>query len=475
MNKLILLFAFFFISSFALYPYQEKDHIINLGDPSWGLANQEFPHGLFVYFYEPYCNPCRQMWPELVEAAKNLATQHSKVKIAKIECHDEVNLCNARKVTAFPTLILYVKDKPEQEYRGARDAQSIQKWISKVVDSSYEVANDESTLFSKFSGAILLNSDSGSINQAYQSDPYVIEIARAGGSLQSKMAGSPAVFISQRGEVVPLSINDAPHTINQKISDALYTQKIAAPNFGWGMKTKLEGNENIDYVIFFRTKKFTVGDASKAFDKAYQELGNNVFQFAYLNVVDDILGHAIGKLFGIGADDDSAVGIISRKDKFNKKYKLAQEITADNLKTFVQSFRSGGAERYYMTAEVPSETPRGSVRELVSKNYDQVINDPTLNVFVQFYFPWSEASIKLEPAWNALAYRFRDAKNVVIAKVNVDENDIEGVDLIDFPTLLFYPEGTNKKAIKYDSQPNIKNIQNFVFTHAPNLRQEIEL
>jgi len=476
MNKLILFFASLLISSFALYPYQEKDHIINLGDPSWGLANTDFPNGLFVYFYEPYCNPCRQMWPELVEAATNLATQGSKVKIGKIECHDEVNLCNARKVTAFPTLILYMKDKPEQEYRGSRDAQSIQKWISKVVDSSYEVVNDENTLFSKYSAAILLTQqDTWNINQAYQSDPYTVDIARAGNALQSKMNGSPAVLVTQRGEIVTLSTSDPVQTTKQKIADALYTQRIAVPNFSWNMKTKLEGNENIDYVIFFRTKKFTVGDASKAFDQLYKELGNTVFQFAYLNVVDDMLGHTIGKLFGVGADDDSAVGIISRKNKFNQKYKLTQEITTDNLQTFIKSFKSGSAERYYMTAEVPTEGPRGSVRELVSKNYNQVTSDPNLNVFVQFYFPWSEASIKLEPAWNALAYRFRDAKNVVIAKVNIDENDIQGVDLIDFPTLLFYGEGSNKKEIKYDSHPNIKSLQNFLFTHAPNLRQEIEL
>lgn len=477
MNKLLVLFACFFIATFALYPYQEKDHIINLGEPSWGLANNEFPRGLFVHFYEPYCNPCRQLWPELVEAAGYLATHGSQVKFAKVECHDEVNLCNARKVTAFPTLILYMAGRPEQEYRGSRDASSIQKWISKVVDSSFEVVNDEDTLFSKFSGAVLLKTEGTGVNEAYQNEPYGFEVVKAGAALQSKMEGLPAVFITQREEIIPLSPNDASHTILQRINDAYYSRKIAVPNFNWAMKSKVEGgNENIDYIFFFRTNKFSVGDASKAFDQAYQEYGNNVFQFVYLNVADDILGHKFGKMFGVGADSNSAVGIISRKNKLNKKYKLNGDITTETLKSFVQAFKSGSAEHYYMSAEAPTEIPRGSVRELVSKNYHDVIADSKLNVFVQFYYPWCEPCIKLEPAWNALAYRFRDAKNVIIAKVNIDENDIEGVELTEFPTLLFYAEGTNRKEIKYtEGQTNIKSLQNFLFTHAPELREDIEL
>jgi len=417
------------------------------------------------------------MWPELVEAAGFLATHGSRVKFAKVECHDEVNLCNTRKVTAFPTLILYMQNRPEQEYRGPRDALSIQKWISKVVDSSYEVVNDQNTLFKKFDGAILLTTESLGINEAYQNDPYAFEIARAGNALINKMAGSPAVFITQRAEVMPLSQTEASHTILQKISDAFYSKKIAVPNFSWGMKTKLEtGTENIDYIIFFRTNKFSVGDASKAFDQAYPEFGNNVFQFVYLNVADDVLGNKYGRAFGVSADGDSAVGIISRKNKFNSKYKLNGDITTGNLKSFIEAFRSGKAERYYASAEPLSGQPRGSVRELVSKNYHDITGDSQLNVFVQFYYPWCEPCIKLEPAWNALAYRFRDAKNVVIAKVNIDENDIEGVDLTEFPTLLFYAEGTNKKQVKYtEAQTNIKSLQNFLFTQAPKLHEDIEL
>ncbi len=131
----VLLLALLATTILAGYPYAEKDHIINLGEPTWEVAVKEFPKGLFVYFYEPYCNPCRRTWPELVDAAKALSEDHSDVRFAKIECHDEIDLCNARSVSTFPTLILYADGREPFEYRGARNSHDIQQWLRKVVDS----------------------------------------------------------------------------------------------------------------------------------------------------------------------------------------------------------------------------------------------------------------------------------------------------------------------------------------------------
>ena len=107
---------------FAGYPYAEEDSIINLGEPTFGIATDEFHEGLFVYFYEPFCTPCREMWQDLKKAAATLKGTSSRAKIAKVECHDEVKLCDARGVNTFPTLLLHRKGRATIEYRGVRTA-----------------------------------------------------------------------------------------------------------------------------------------------------------------------------------------------------------------------------------------------------------------------------------------------------------------------------------------------------------------
>jgi len=317
------------------------------------------------------------------------------------------------------------------------------------------------------------------VNSAYPNNLDNIEIAVAGPSLKSKMADSSAVLITQKGEIIPISPDDTAAGVTYRIREALSTKKKAAPYLSWFTYSQITGDQDFKIIIFFKTHKFQPQkDDSLAFDKAYNEFPGQELNFAYVNVDDDLIGHDLGKLFGLNANSEPTVGIISRVNKTNLKYKLTGAITSESLRRFIQDFENDKLARYYMSASPdPSiKKAKGKVEELIASDYLSITMDSKLNVFVQFYFPWCEQSVKLDPTWNKLAYRVRDHENVKIAKININENDIEGFDNVTCPTLIFYPEGESKKPIDYGTQNiTIKNLQNFLTDKIPQLLQNFDL
>jgi len=142
---------------------------------------------------------------------------------------------------------------------------------------------------------------------------------------------------------------------------------------------------------------------------------------------------------------------------------------------------TGPPVEHIVTAKSPMKK---YVRPLVGSQYREVGSDGAKEifdkyVFVHFYFPWCEWCVKLEPTWNALAYRMRHYKNVVIAKTDVSENDIQGFDMSEFPVLvLFTPNKTgenNKNYVIHYGKRDISSLLNVLFENVEGLKDEYEM
>lgn len=475
-------------STLAGYPYAEEDNIINLGEPTFGIATDEFFDGLFVYFYEPFCTPCREMWDALKTTAANLKNAGSRARIAKVECHDEVKLCDARGVSSFPSLLLHRTGLDTVEYRGLRNSETMTKWLQTVVDFKFPSLTS-AELFKNFHLALVIKTPGNQINQAYKSllDQVEVSLSDKLGDVDSKIGGGSAVLISSNGEVKQISNGAEPNTIVDDAHSILNGKAI--PNFNHAVSVGLQSTPSGEYLFFFRTSKY---DPNSGINKAFEAFkALDKVKPYFVNVHGDILGATLGRMFGVGENDECTIGILNKTGNIHEKYILdSKEASEDTIRGFIDNYKGRKLNRHYISAplpnyEVSTKSPmRRYVQEIVGTQYlelGQTGNKQLFDkyVFVHFYFPWCEWCVKLEPTWNSLAYRMRHHSNVVIGKTDVSENDVPGFEMSEFPVLILFKPTTEKATDSdykvYYGRRDISSLLNLLFEEVPQLKDSYEL
>ena len=81
-----------------------------------------------------------------------------------------------------------------------------------------------------------------------------------------------------------------------------------------------------------------------------------------------------------------------------------------------------------------------------------------------YYFsdaPWCGHCKQLAPIWDQLGEKFEDRKDIVVAKMDSTANEIEEVKVQSFPTIKFFPKGSDK-AIDYNGERTLEGFTKFL-------------
>jgi len=122
---------------------------------------------------------------------------------------------------------------------------------------------------------------------------------------------------------------------------------------------------------------------------------------------------------------------------------LEAEITEESIEDFVEKWVSGKLKAKLKTEEIPAEPYENGVRLLVGANLFEVATDTSKDVLVLFHAPWCGHCKKLKPEFEKAAEMLSHVGTLVLAKMDATTNDAEGITITGFPTLKFFPGGSD--------------------------------
>ena len=143
------------------------------------------------------------------------------------------------------------------------------------------------------------------------------------------------------------------------------------------------------------------------------------------------------------------------------------DLTVENIGTFIDDIFSGRLQEQIRSEEAPEQSD-DAVRVIVGSTHDNIVMDPTKDVFVMYYAPWCGFCKALAPTWGELAELYKEAAvdDLVIAKFDATENEAKDVKITGFPTMIFYPKD-NKAGIVYDEGRELPDLVAWITEHSP--------
>ncbi|TRY64591.1 hypothetical protein DNTS_017712, partial [Danionella cerebrum] len=227
--------------------------------------------------------------------------------------------------------------------------------------------------------------------------------------------------------------------------------------------------ENADQIFSSKVRKHmllfinTTVESQKALLEDFREVAAEFKEqvlFIQLDVTYEKASHVL-KYFSVSANDAPIIRLIDT-EKVVTYAMDGSTINKDTVKTFCQGVLDGNVKPFFKTQEIPEDWDKNPVKVLVGKNFNDVAFDETKNVFVEFYAPWCGHCQQLAPVWDELAEKYKDHEDIIIAKMDATENDVEEVTIQGFPAIKYFPAGTEKKIVEYEGTRDLETFSKFL-------------
>nr|KAF6490558.1 protein disulfide isomerase family A member 2 [Molossus molossus] len=449
----------------------EEDGILVLSHRTLGLALQEHP-ALLVEFYAPWCGHCKALAPEYIKAAALLAAESAKTRLAKVDGPSEPELTKEFAVTEYPTLKFFRdgnRTNPE-EYTGPREAEGIAEWLRRRVGSSTTRLEDEE------GAQALIDAQDVVVIGFFQDEDVATFLALAQDALDMTfgLTDRPQLFQKfglTKDTVVLFKKFDegrADFPVDEELgldqgdlSRFLLTHSMhLVTEFNSQTSPKIFAARILNHLLLFINQTLAVHQELLAgFREAAPPFRGQVL-FVVVDVGAD--NNHVLQYFGLKAEEAPTLRFINMET--TKKYMPADQglVTAASVTAFCHSVLNGKVKPYLLSQEVPPDWDQRPVKTLVGKNFEQVAFDETKNVFIKFYAPWCTHCKEMAPTWEALAEKYRDHEDIVIAELDATANELEAFAVQGFPTLKYFPAGQGRKVIEYKSARDLETFSKFL-------------
>lgn len=470
MGYLVLLF--FLSCSLGLNSVKEEDGVLVLNDSNFDQILNDYPQ-ILVEFYAPWCKFCQKFAPMYSKAAERLMKEDSSIRIAKIDATENIETALKYNIEGYPTLKFFTNSKPS-EYTGNKNEQGIYNWLLKKMGPSTKELDSKNSLevfMSTNDVSIVLFSTDPDLTKTYEKIAknsegniyFTCKDPTKWGDFNINSM-SLAVFKGKDLVIEEFKGNFIENEISKFIERSLLPWLIP---FDEKAIQIVFGKQNPCLFIFRKdSDDIKYSSALEILSKKLK--GSPMISFADLSNPSN---RRLVEYLGFTANWMPFALIVNQK---SQKFIYRNEITEESLYNFVERWRKGIEKPYLKSQPLPNNPYSDGMTTIVGENFAEVVFDKKFDVFVEFFAPWCSHCKKLAPEYTKVARAFKGVDTVVVAKIDATENEVEGFDIQEFPTLKFFP-ANNKDGIDYKGPKDAKSIEEFIRTNAalPMKREEL--
>ncbi|KAK4532571.1 hypothetical protein CCYA_CCYA12G3428 [Cyanidiococcus yangmingshanensis] len=456
-----------------------------------------------VKFVAPWCGHCKRMKDDWDAAAKALSDQKGLL-VGEVDATVETKLRDRFDIRGFPTIKLFVDGKPVADYNGERTTDALVSFVKRqmtvpvvLVNRSAEVAslavNKERPRVVGYVPQTLSTEERAARQSQFE------QVARSSRELfpelvfyqTSDLEAAHALGVDAHPQLTKETaavVVVRPHSESESVHERTHI-------FPWdaSAETKADqGNggdkaEPLQQFIRLHAAPL-VGEISQTTAELYQDIGNPLFIMfedaphkpeekgasimksmakKYRTRISFVMANA-GTLARfreyIGCTDGKRFAIHVLGEDSNYIYDGPTD--ESSISKFIADYLAGNLKPTLRSEEPPADNS-GPVRIVVGKTWNEIVMDPQKDVFVEQYAPWCGHCRSLEPAYDELARKLVSVKTLVIAKMDATKNDAPGEHKArGFPTLILFPAGKDKKAVRYEGDRSVSDMMSFIQKHA---------
>uniref|UniRef100_A0A4W3K8Z0 Protein disulfide-isomerase n=1 Tax=Callorhinchus milii TaxID=7868 RepID=A0A4W3K8Z0_CALMI len=429
-------------------------------------------HGCLWDIYAPWCGHCKALAPEYAKAAGKLKEEGSEIKLAKVDATEESDLAQKFGVRGYPT-IKFFKNGDEaspKEYSAGRQSEDIVNWLRKRTGPAAETITEASAAEKLVDSSEVVvigffKDVEGSDSKIYMDGAESID------EVPFAITSHPDLFakydMKEDGVVLFKKFDEGRNTFNGEFtkenliefvkSNQLplvieFTEQTAPKIFGGDIKTHV--------LLFLPKSSSSFQENLDNFKKAAENFKGKILFIFIDSEVDD--NQRVLEFFGLKKEECPSIRLITLEEEMTKYKPQSEEISVENIKGFCDKFLDGQLKPHLMSQDIPEDWDKTAVKVLVGKNFEEVAFDETKDVFIEFYAPWCGHCKQLAPIWESLGEKYKENTNIVIAKMDSTVNEIESVKIHSFPTLKFFPAGTDRKIVDYSGERTLEGFSKFL-------------
>uniref|UniRef100_A0A6Q2Y3T2 Protein disulfide-isomerase n=1 Tax=Esox lucius TaxID=8010 RepID=A0A6Q2Y3T2_ESOLU len=461
--------------------------VLELGDSDFEYTVAEHDT-LLVEFFAPWCGHCQRLAPEYETAATKLK---GKVYLAKVDCTVNSETCGRFGVNGYPTLKIFRNGEDSAAYDGPRTADGIVSYMTKQVGPSSVALHSEGDL-----DAFINNFEASVVGFfSGEESTQLAEFLKASSAMRDNHRFAHTTDLSlglKHGVESEAVLLIRPPRLNSKFEDSVIKttafstaslrQFIGDHVFGLCPHLTAENRDDmsgrdllvayydVDYLHNIKGTNYWRNRVMKVATKFQsQELNYAVANRAEFQ---DELKEA----FNLGPSDMQELPLITIRTKEGNKYIMQEEFTPDgkSLERFLEDYFADKLKRHIKSEAVPQNN-NGPVKVVVADNFEEMVNNPSKDVLLEFYAPWCGHCKSLEPKYTELGEKLSADDNIIIAKMDATANDVPSMyDVQGFPTIFFVPAGQKDQPQKYTGDREVNDFISYLKKEATHPLEKVK-